>query len=311
MGISKGDQLVSRNDKLTDRQRDLMERHVGLVGVHLRRFFPGLNHPRRDREWDDLFQEGCLGLARAASCYDAACGVPFPSYAFRRIRLAVGRAIPRAFATVRMPDGAAEDAGTVVSLECDPPARAADARHDLFAERAIETIGERVRAKYERAVREATDTVRDALNQRRSRVVERVADERFLVPDEDYRTHLRRIARDTNTPYSRVTGIERRLAELVRDRLSADGELDAMQVEARRSPDGMAAELDGGALSRVSDHLDAQISRSFDTWPAAQRARVLTRLLFCCDAEMNDLLQTLLPRLSIEQKSALLAESGP
>ena len=118
--------------QLTPEQKRLVEENLGLVGTHVRRLVPARSSPRRDREWDDLFQEGCLGLAKAASSFDESKGVPFAAYALRRIQSAVSRALPRVFATVRVPDDARGVDGrtpTVVSLESEPAARAAADRH--------------------------------------------------------------------------------------------------------------------------------------------------------------------------------------
>jgi len=47
--------------RLPRTQQELVRRNVGLVAVHLKRHVGDLAVPRRDREYEDLFQEGCLG----------------------------------------------------------------------------------------------------------------------------------------------------------------------------------------------------------------------------------------------------------
>ena len=54
---------------LTEEQRQLVTRHIGLVGVHLRTRVPTPYQPTRDREREDLFQEGCIALVKAARRY--------------------------------------------------------------------------------------------------------------------------------------------------------------------------------------------------------------------------------------------------
>lgn len=78
---------------LTITQAELVRANLGLIGLHLRRAFGGQRRDRRDREFDDLFQEGCLGLMRAARKYDPACGMTFATFALPRIRQAVSRSV--------------------------------------------------------------------------------------------------------------------------------------------------------------------------------------------------------------------------
>ncbi len=90
-------------DPLTDEQSRLVNENLGLVGVHLRRHVHDLTRPRRDREWEDLFQEGCLGLIDAARRYRPERGIPFAAFALPRIHNAVRRALSTKFATVYVP----------------------------------------------------------------------------------------------------------------------------------------------------------------------------------------------------------------
>lgn len=57
------------------KQRCLVRDNMGLVAVHLRRNVVNL-HPKWEREWDELFQEGYLGLIRAATAFRAERGDP-------------------------------------------------------------------------------------------------------------------------------------------------------------------------------------------------------------------------------------------
>src|SRR3990172_4876630 len=88
---------------LTDEQRRLVRDNVGLVAVHLRRNVANLIHPKREREWEDLFQEGCLGLIRAATAFRAERGIPFAAFALPRIHNAVSRALVTKFSTIYVP----------------------------------------------------------------------------------------------------------------------------------------------------------------------------------------------------------------
>ena len=53
--------------RLTDKQRDLASKHLGLVHRWAKRYF-GLNGDRF--EYDELYSEGLVGLVRAASTFD-------------------------------------------------------------------------------------------------------------------------------------------------------------------------------------------------------------------------------------------------
>lgn len=60
---------------LTDHERTIVEANTGLVSVVLRR-----RHTRAD-EWDDSYQDGLLGLIRAAQLFDPGRGFRFSTYA--------------------------------------------------------------------------------------------------------------------------------------------------------------------------------------------------------------------------------------
>jgi RNA polymerase sigma factor (sigma-70 family) len=91
--------------RLSRAQRELVDRHKGLVHLHLRRRVRLPRDPTRTREREDLFQEGCIGLMRAAVSYDPKTDGAFEPYALARIRAAVHAAIYEGFATVRVPVG--------------------------------------------------------------------------------------------------------------------------------------------------------------------------------------------------------------
>ena len=88
-------------EKLTPAQRDLVAANLGLVGVHMRRVSCRVS-PMRDRERDDLFQEGYLGLITAAQRYTPAHHMPFAAFAIPRIHNAVSMALHHRFRTVRV-----------------------------------------------------------------------------------------------------------------------------------------------------------------------------------------------------------------
>ncbi len=78
----------------------MVTENIGLVMYHLRRHVPNLGTPQRDREWEDLVQEGCMGLIRAAALYRHERGIPFVAFALRRIQKEVSRALHSKFCLI-------------------------------------------------------------------------------------------------------------------------------------------------------------------------------------------------------------------
>lgn len=248
---------------LTGEQRRLVQENIGLVHVHLRRNVRDLVVPRRDREWEDLFQEGCLGLIQAAERYRQEDGIPFAAFALPRIHNAVSRALRCSFATVYVPprrtrphSAANEDISTgtdradpiVYSLSEQMEQRLCDRRHPMGDDSDVDTIGERLRDKYEHAVRTACDVIRRRSPGRgdRAELLRILTEERFLVPQEESRRPLRQIARDTRSSYARVAQCGQQLSEAIRDVLDADPEFRHLRWRARVEPDGPAVPIDAG-----------------------------------------------------------------
>jgi RNA polymerase primary sigma factor len=78
-------------------RRELVERNLGLVAA------VAGGHAGRGLPFEDLFQEGCLGLIRAAEGFDPALGHRFSTYATWWIRQAVGRALANQSRAIRLP----------------------------------------------------------------------------------------------------------------------------------------------------------------------------------------------------------------
>ncbi len=75
----------------------LVLRNQGLVGKVARRYFDtGLL-------WEDLMQEGQIGLIKAGERYDSTLGTRFSTYAVWWIRQAIGRAVANTGRTIRLP----------------------------------------------------------------------------------------------------------------------------------------------------------------------------------------------------------------
>lgn len=298
---------------LTAAQKKQVEENLGLVATHIRRHVPDLSLPRRTREWDDLFQEGCLGLAAAATTFDPDDGVPFAAYALRRIQAAVSKALGKAFSTVRVPNKEQADArragggeARVVSLDFDPPVRGRTDRQDPFAVADGETIGSRVRHKYEQAVRRAAGDAKSRLRRGRDdRLIERLTDERLLVPDEDFRRPLRQIARDTNSSFARVIHAEKRLIEQVGSELASDPEMATLRDQARRSVHGVETLVDETIDRRVASAVDDRFLALLESATPQCRGLILTDLLKRSRIDTLQLARRLFARLHDGDRKAL------
>lgn len=82
----------------TNNMAALYKRNRGMIALIARRY-------QSKSEFDDLMQEGYLGLCRAVDAYDSAQGVTFLSYAEYWIRQGMQRYIEDSGTCVRMPSG--------------------------------------------------------------------------------------------------------------------------------------------------------------------------------------------------------------
>lgn len=284
---------------LTPDQRRLVKENLGLVGVHLKRFVPGLATPHRHREWEDLFQEGCLGLIRAALLFREERGIPFAAFALPRIHNAVSRALRERFKNVGLPPrrrpscredeplGNRSDPRSAPS-ECrssgvrEPGGTASD-RHQPDAEqaRAQDTIGQRLRTKYERAVRRARRRMVERASARGDReyLLDLLERERFMIPQEESRRPLRQIARDTNSSFSRVAHCHKRMSELIRQLLEEDAEFRALRRRAKHSPHGGDEFVDAAMEAELADACADQFAHNFRQADSENRGRMLASLL--------------------------------
>lgn len=233
---------------------------MGLVGLHIRRCVRNTAVGKSDRDYDDLFQEGCIGLIQSARKFDAQAGIPFAAFALPRIHTAVSAALLRDESLIRVPrkrnrprqghvrsgtpvDAPKRETPKVYSLDMDP--RLGEMT-ELDGAGEARTIGDRLREKYEQALEVATRIVtrRKAARADRGELIERIIQQRLLVPEEDAKTALRQIARDTNSSYSRVLQCERRIQIAMRRALTGDLEFRQLQESARRSESGANLEID-------------------------------------------------------------------
>ena len=281
---------------LTDRHRKLVQAHLWLVELHLRKKVPGVSQSGGTRSWDDLYQEGCLGLIEAVNRFDPARGIPFVAFALPRIHTAVSRALWSGEAMVRVPRrtrrAAAEARGAqpaprTVPLEHEPAGKAATADRSEGAvggETGRETVGDRLRAKYERAVGAVVEHESQVRTRRGDRrlLVERLASQRLLVPGEGHRLSLRRIARDTGSSIARVVRCEQRLRERIASMLSQDLVVRRLREEARTHPLGMDAPIDDALHVELCELAERRFASAFLRISGRQRGEMVTRLIESC-----------------------------
>ncbi len=306
---------------LNKEQAQLVEEHLHLVRGHLRRHVSCPRHPTRSRERDDLYQAGCLGLIEAARLYDGDGGITFSAFALRRIHHAVSRTAYEGFSTVKVPmrkqmEQHKQEAPAppmapptapvpvVHSLEHDPPTRAPDVRSDPSGDG---TIAARLRQKYISAVERARQVARVGRSRRgdRSLLVDRVVDDRLMIPDDEHKTALRQIARETDSSYARVADCEKRLVAEIARLLERDREFQRLRARARDSDHGMATRLNEASSG---EQLALRLQDALSALPVAEAAGALWRVLELTGGDPGVLLGRLFARLSTAQKETLCAQ---
>ncbi|MFQ5590173.1 MAG: sigma-70 family RNA polymerase sigma factor [Phycisphaerae bacterium] len=328
-------------EALTDDQARLVDENLGLVGVHLRRNVSSLTRPRRDREWEDLFQEGCLGLIDAARRYRADRGIPFSAFALPRIHNAVTKALRTKFTTVYMPEqrparsrgpgadrhdprrgGAVESSSDRVPESRHRPtvrSLSDEAESDLVAPPRCDhrrhapagTVGGRLREKYESAVRAAADEVGAKSSTRRDRheLVRILTNERFLIPHTEARRPLRQIARDTRSSYARVAQCERRLSDRVRRALETDPEFRELRRQMRTDPQGGELPIDATVEHALLAASADEFVRRFRLGDGPTRAGILHSVLTASNTDIEHIVRSRFVRLPRSARDRLLAEA--
>ncbi len=243
-----------REEKLTAAQRRLVSNNLGLIGVHIKRHVCGLRFPHFDREWDDLFQEGCLGLIDAAKRYSQSRNMTFATFALPRIRNAVNKALNYRFNTIYIPHKKLLTQPQAIVFQTPIPEKTTMNSEEALATlttsppvfTTAQTIGDRIRQRYESAVHKATDWMMRLKTSRddRRRLIDTIIEHRLLIPNEENKTPLRQIARETNSSYSRVSQCEKQMIKKIHDILAEDFEFVAMDRYARKKRLGMDHPVD-------------------------------------------------------------------
>ncbi|MFQ5495369.1 MAG: sigma factor [Phycisphaerae bacterium] len=254
---------------LSEPQQRLVSANIGLVGVHLKRRVFGTGRRSFERDWDDLFQAGCLGLIAAAQAWRADGGIPFAAFAITRIQRAVGLAL--AFEEPGRGTRRPRARGHNDESARDHPRttrRSWDASVDAYVQTrrarrprghdpggpGLETVGERLHGKYERAVYRAGRLV-SARSRRRSargRLVDVLIEERLRVADDEWKTAQREVARRTGASGTGVARCERQLTAAARQLLELDAEFVELVRLVRHHPGGTERGIDGPLESHLA-----------------------------------------------------------
>ncbi len=290
-GLPAGDAGdVGASPTLTEDQRRLTRGNMGLVGVHLRRRVPTPRRPRRTREYEDLFQEGCIALMRAAARYDADEDGEFAAFALPRIRGAIHAALREKFCVVHTPirdgqpvkvEGFGGESGRHTALRTFGVGESPGASASAETAPGWDTIRHAIHRRFQHAVRTAMDDLRGRSWRRRNpcSIMARIADERILIGSEAGRTPLRHIAREAGVSSSRVAAYEKHLIDVVSENFCRDAQLPLLVRFAGEDEAGFDGAIDDGRAAELSRaELDA-FSARFDGMEPCERARVLFALL--------------------------------
>lgn len=309
--------------RLTDRQQRLVEANIGLVHVHLSRFVDVRQPPTRSREADDLYQEGLLGLMRAAATFDPDRHGAFAAFALPRIHSAVSQALYEQFSTVRVPAKvqrqAARARSTTEPGEMNQPGRPPTVRalgeyQDQLVARGSglsvsgdtangATVGQRLRDVYIAALRAAAAAWLPTQRTRadRQELVERLINDRLLIPEPEHRTTLRQIARDLGSSTSYVRDCEQALLQQIGCVLDTDPEARALQQTARRSEHGYATPIDEALQIRLQRVMHEAFLQRFARLDEVQQGAILIHLVRDAGEDPGEITAEMLTRLSDEQ----------
>ena len=330
---------VQRLHPLTEAQRQTVAENLGLVGMQINRMLGrGLHGALRPEYWDELFQEGCLGLIQAVQGYDPDGGMAFTTYAVPRIHYAARRAFRRCRETIQIPERKSRGGGSRDSAAGPPSASESTAPglprvrscgpeeinaipasaqpgpfggDDVAMAGAGErvTIGVLLRRKLEAAIDHAVERVAASTKTRADRgaLARKLADERLLVPEAGYQASLREIARKTRSSYGRVAACETLLVAEVRRCLSADAEFGLLAETGARREEGMAAAVDDDLRRVLRTSVTDRMVGVFKGLPRTERAELLLTVMEQAGVDTQSVLRSHVGSLADGEGVRLLA----
>jgi len=263
---------------LSGRQRGIVERHLALVHLTLRRH-EGLCSGRAGRERSELFQEGCLALAEAVRSHDAARHGAFPPFAMARIHFAVSSFAHEQSGPIRIPfitqrrerergrrrpEAATDSAARVIRISGEDGlleraaarrgARPGSSEHDErpAAGEDHATVGDLVRDQIDRAAVEvATEMRAIGRGPGHATVVDRCLEERWAIPEPECRTPIRRLARSLECSIGKITHNEERFRRKMAESLEGDVTFQALERLAKSHPAGFQRKLSAREVEKV------------------------------------------------------------
>jgi len=175
-----------------------------------------------------------------------------------------------------------------------------------------ETIGERLRSKYERAAQTSTRRIAGKTSTRgdRDELLRILMEERLLVPDEESRAALRSIARQTESSYARVAQCEQLLKDSIRHILSSDPEFHELRRRARSHHHGTEKPIDGDMELDLASASTTEFIRRFRRATRIEKGSLLASLLEVSPADLEDLLFGRVTRLTTQARETLLHETA-
>ncbi|MFH0980324.1 MAG: sigma factor [Planctomycetota bacterium] len=171
------------------------------------------------------------------------------------------------------------------------------------------TIGLLLRQKLAAAVDEAVTRLStlNPMRDGRGPLARKLAEERLLIPEAEFRTPLRQIARETRSSFGRVAACEASLVAEVRRLLSADAEFAALSEEGTGHPAGMETTIDDQWRATLRESAVDGLLRHFADLPRAEQADVLLTVLEKAGADVATLLSTHIRGLTDAEQTRLLA----
>jgi hypothetical protein len=174
-----------------------------------------------------------------------------------------------------------------------------------------DTVGVRLREKYERAVHRA---VAQVLEQRGSNdafgeIVRALAADRHLVPDAHARKPIRQIAIRLNAPYARVTQYDRHLSLAIRCGLEGDPEFAELQRMARAEPRGVDAPADDQLECSLAKLGAAELLQRLLHGSGEQRVKMMGKFFSLAGPSLLEAIRTELESLPPAAREDLLCHS--
>ncbi len=232
---------------LSAAQRALVERHLPLVRMAMRRVGRAARRFRPERDERDLFQEGVLALAEAVRRHDPSRHSGFAAYAMSRIEFALSRYAQEQGPAIRVPMITQRRRRARARENADRHHPDAAPRVWSLSERMMPTTRHRVRRARPDHPSDREESFRDSSRlgdhlhrvmdevigeMKRStygrrgyrRVVEECARQRWMIPEPTEQTPLRALAKELGCSVGRLTRCERRFRDQVAKRLIAQME---------------------------------------------------------------------------------------